>query len=136
MRNLQAIVFEDKAIIDSLGMTVDILLVNGFLHEGDRAVFWTLDGPIITEIRGLLTPPPSREMQIKSEYLHHKEVKGALGVKVIGNHLEKVMAGTPVMIVGPDDTEEDIKAEVTEEDIKAEVMPVMIVMPDDTLCLI
>jgi len=109
--NLEATVLEVKAI-DGLGMTVDVLVVNGYLREGDKAVFCTLDGPIVTEIRGLLTPPPSREMRVKSEYIHHKEIKGAIGVKVIGNHLEKVMAGTPVMIVGPNDEEEDIKAEV------------------------
>jgi translation initiation factor 5B len=109
--NLQATVLEVKAI-DGLGMTVDVLVVNGFLREGDKAVFCTLDGPIVTEIRGLLTPPPSREMRVKSEYIHHKVLKGAMGVKVIGNNLDKVMAGTPVMIVGPDDEEEDIKAEV------------------------
>ena len=109
--NLQCTVLEVKAI-DGLGMTVDVLIVNGTLKEGDRAVFCTLEGPIVTEIRGLLTPPPSREMRIKSEYIHHKEIKGAIGVKVIGNGLEKVMAGTPVMVVGPDDEEEDIKAEV------------------------
>ena len=109
--NLQCTVLEVKAI-DGLGMTVDVLVVNGYLREGDKAVFCTLDGPIVTEIRGLLTPPPSREMRIKSEYIHHKEIKGALGVKVTGNNLEKVMAGTPVMVVGEYDEEEDIKAEV------------------------
>lgn len=109
--NLECTVLEVKAI-DGLGMTVDVLVVNGYLREGDKAVFCTLDGPIVTEIRGLLTPPPSREMRIKSEYIHHKEIKGALGVKLIGNNLDKVMAGTPVMIVGPNDEEEDIKAEV------------------------
>merc|ERR1712157_243072 len=92
--------------------TVDVLVVNGYLREGDKAVFCTLDGPILTEIRGLLTPPPSREMRIKSEYIHHKVVKGALGVKIIGNNLEKVMAGTPVLICNEDDEEEDIKSEV------------------------
>lgn len=109
--NLQCTVLELKTI-EGMGMTVDVLLVNGYLKEGDRAVLCTLDGPVITEIRGLLTPPPSRESRVKSEYIHHKVVKGALGVKLIGNGLEKVMAGTPVMICGPDDEEEDIKAEV------------------------
>jgi translation initiation factor 5B len=109
--NLQCTILEVKAI-DGLGMTVDALVVNGYLKEGDRAVFCTLDGPIITEIRGLLTPPPSRESRIKSEYIHHKEIKGARGVKIIGNGLEKVMAGTPVMTIGEFDEEEDIKAEV------------------------
>ena len=120
--NLQCTVLEVKAI-DGLGMTVDVLVVNGYLKEGDKAVFCTLDGPIVTEIRGLLTPPPSREMRIKSEYIHHKQVKGALGVKVIGNNLDKVMAGTPVMVVGPDDEEEDIKAEVMSDltDLKAKL---------------
>lgn len=117
--NLQCTVLEVKAI-DGLGMTVDVLVVNGSLKEGDRAVFCTLDGPIVTEIRGLLTPPPSREMRIKSEYIHHKEIKGAIGVKIIGNNLEKVMAGTPVMVVGPFDEEEDIKAEVMSDLTKLE----------------
>lgn len=117
--NLQCTVLEVKAI-DGLGMTVDVLVVNGYLREGDKAVFCTLDGPIVTEIRGLLTPPPSREMRVKSEYIHHKTIKGALGVKVIGNNLEKVMAGTPVMVVGPNDEEEDIKAEVMSDLTKLE----------------
>jgi len=117
--NLQCTVLEVKAI-DGLGMTVDVLVVNGHLREGDKAVFCTLDGPIVTEIRGLLTPPPSREMRIKSEYIHHKQVKGALGVKVIGNNLDKVMAGTPVLVVGPGDEEEDIKAEVMSDLTKLE----------------
>jgi translation initiation factor 5B len=95
--NLQCTVLEVKAI-DGLGMTVDALVVNGYLREGDKAVFCTLDGPIVTEIRGILTPPPSREMRIKSEYIHHKAMKGAMGVKLIGNGLDKVMAGTPVMV--------------------------------------
>ena len=109
--NLQATVLEVKQI-DGLGTTIDVLVVNGYLREGDKAVFCTLDGPIVAEIRGLLTPPPSREMRVKADYIHHKEIKGAVGVKIIGNNLEKVMAGTSVMIVGPDDEEEDIKAEV------------------------
>lgn len=109
--NLQATVLEVKAI-DGLGTTVDVLVVNGHLKEGDKAVFCSLDGPVVTEIRGLLTPPPSREMRVKADYIHHKAIKGAIGVKVIGNNLEKVMAGTPVMVIGEDDEEEDITSEV------------------------
>lgn len=109
--NLQATVLEVKAI-DGLGMTVDVLVVNGYVKEGATAIFCSLDGPVVTEIRGLLTPPPSREMRVKSDYIHHKQVKGALGVKIIGNGLDKVMAGTPMMICGEYDEEEDIKEEV------------------------
>ena len=109
--NLQVTVLEVKAI-DGMGMTVDVIVVNGTLREGDKVAMCTMDGPIVTEIRGLLTPPPSREMRVKADYIHHKEIKGALGVKLIGNGFDKVMAGTPLMVVGEDDEEEDIKAEV------------------------
>jgi translation initiation factor 5B len=109
--NLQATVLEVKAI-DGMGMTVDVIVVNGVLREGDKIVLCSMDGPVVSEIRGLLTPPPSREMRVKADYQHHKEVKGAMGVKLIGNNFDKVMAGTPVMVVGEDDTEEDIVEEV------------------------
>jgi hypothetical protein len=39
-------------------------------------------------------------MQVEWEFIT-KKIKVAIGVKVIGNNLEKVMAGTPVMIVNP-----------------------------------
>ena len=102
---------EVKAI-DGLGMTVDIIVVNGVLREGDKIVLCSMDGPVVSEIRGLLTPPPGREMRVKAEYMHHKEIQGAMGVKIIGNNFDKVLAGTPIMVVGEDDTEEDIKKEV------------------------
>ncbi len=40
--NLHCTVLEVKAI-DGLGMTIDLLVVNGYLREGDKAVFCTLD---------------------------------------------------------------------------------------------
>jgi translation initiation factor 5B len=40
--NLQCTMLEVKAI-DGLGMIVNLLVVNGYLMEGDKAVFCTLD---------------------------------------------------------------------------------------------
>ncbi|CAM9168751.1 unnamed protein product, partial [Ectocarpus sp. 12 AP-2014] len=78
----------------------------------DAIVVCTLDGPVVTNIRALLTPPPNRELRIKSEYVHHKAISGAIGVKICATGIEKAVAGTPIMVVGPDDDEEDIKEEV------------------------
>lgn len=50
--------------------------------------------------------------QVKSEYVHHKTIMGAIGVKLCTTGVEKAVAGTPIMVVGPDDDEEDIKEEV------------------------
>ena len=98
--NLQCTVLEVKAI-NGLGMTVDLMVVNRYLREGDKAVFCTLDGPIVTKICGLLTPLPSWEMRIKSEYIHHKEIKGALEVKVIGNGWRRSWPERPSWLLDP-----------------------------------
>ena len=74
-----------------------------------------LNGPIATNIRALLTPPPSRELRIKSEYVHHKEVKAALGVKIAANDLEKAVAGSRLLVVGEDDDEDELMDEVMDD---------------------
>ncbi|CAM9361250.1 unnamed protein product [Chrysoparadoxa australica] len=111
---LQCTVLEVK-VIEGLGTTIDCILVNGKLHENERIVVCSLDGPIVSTIRAVLTPPPSRELRIKSEYVHHKEIFGAIGVKICANGIERAVAGTPVMVIGPDDDEEDIKEEVMKD---------------------
>ena len=62
MEYVQCTVLEVKAI-DGLGHTVDVVLLNGTLKEGDSIVVSTLEGPVVTSIRALLTPPPNREMR-------------------------------------------------------------------------
>ena len=41
--------------------------------------------------------------------MHHKEVKAALGVKISAPDLEKAIAGSRLVIVGPDDDEEELR---------------------------
>jgi translation initiation factor 5B len=111
VETLQCTVLEVKQE-EGLGTTLDVILVNGTLHEGDTIAVCTMEGPVVTTIRALLTPPPSREMRVKSEYVHHQAIEAAMGVKIVAPGLEKVMAGTGLMVIGPDDDENDIKEEV------------------------
>jgi translation initiation factor 5B len=46
--------------IEGLGTTIDVVLVNGMLREGDQVVVCGMNGPIVTQIRALLTPQPLR----------------------------------------------------------------------------
>jgi translation initiation factor 5B len=58
-------------VIEGLGTTIDVVLVNGLLKVGDTIVISGLNGPIVTTIRALLTPQPMKELRVKGDYIHH-----------------------------------------------------------------
>jgi translation initiation factor 5B len=111
LSEVQCTVLEVKAI-EGFGMTIDVILSNGILREGDRIVLCGVNGPIVTNIRALLTPAPLKELRLKSAYVHNKEVKAALGVKISAPDLEGAIAGSRLLVVGPDDDESDLEDEV------------------------
>ena len=93
----QVSVLEVK-VIEGLGTTVDVVLVNGRLREGDTVVACGLGGPLVATVRSLLTPHPLKELRVKGSYQHHKEVEGAQGVKICAHGLESAVAGTALLV--------------------------------------
>lgn len=102
---LQATVLEVKAI-PGLGTTIDAILINGKLREGQTMVVAGTDGPIVTPIRSLLMPQPLKELRVKNAYVEYKEIKAAQGVKIAAKDLEKAIAGINLLIAyKPDEIE-------------------------------
>jgi len=112
--DLECTVIEVKTI-EGLGTTIDVILTNGTLREGDRIVLAGMSGPIVTTIRALLTPQPMKEMRVKSEYVHHAMINQSMGIKICAPGLEEAVAGTELQVVGPDDDVEEMKDNVDGE---------------------
>lgn len=117
LSEVQATVLEVKQI-EGFGMTIDVILSNGVMKEGDRILLCGTEGIIKTNVRALLTPELLKELRLKSQYVHNKEIKAALGVKIVAPGLEKAIAGSRLLVAGPDDDEDDIEDEL-ENDLEA-----------------
>lgn len=111
---LQATVLEVKAIT-GLGTTIDTILVNGYLKEGDTIVVAGTDGPVVTQIRSLLMPQPLKELRVKNAYVEYKEIKAAQGVKIAAKDLEKAIAGLNIYVAHKPDEIERLKEVVAKE---------------------
>jgi len=108
---LQCTVIEVKSI-EGLGTTIDVVLVNGTLRQGDEIVLAGINGAIRTTIRALKTPQPMKEMRVKNVYVDHPEIRTSMGVKICAPHLEEAVAGSELRVLRPDDDIEEIMEEV------------------------
>ena len=96
-------------MIEGHGTTIDIILLSGSIKVGDTIVVSGINGPIVTKIRALLTPQPLKEMRIKSEYLHHESLTGAMGIKISAPDLVEALAGGELLLSENEEDIEDLK---------------------------
>jgi len=111
---LQATVLEVKAI-GGFGTTIDVVLVNGRLKFGQTIVLTGTEGPIVTTVKALLTPSKMQDLRVKNQYLEHKELKAAQGVKIAAKELEKTIAGLSLRVAYNPDEVDIVKAEAEKD---------------------
>ena len=99
-------------MIPGLGTTVDIILRNGILNEGDTLVLTGTEGPFVVNVRALLMPQPLKELRVKNTYVNHKVVIASQGVKVCAKDLEKTLPGTPVFVAKKPDEVDVLKVRI------------------------
>jgi translation initiation factor 5B len=105
------------------GATIDVVLYDGAIREGDQIVVGGTEEPIVTEVRALLQPQPLAEIRTEKRFENVEEVTAAAGIKIAAPDLADAMAGAPVRVVRDqelDDVVAEVEAELAEIDVKTE----------------
>jgi translation initiation factor 5B len=116
------------------GTTLDVVLYDGTVREGETIVVGGKNDPIVTEVRALLRPRPNAEIRTEKRFERVDEVTAASGVKIAAPDLEDAMAGAPVRVVRDRPVDEvitEVKRELAE--IEVETAEEGVVVKADTL---
>ena len=83
-----------------LGLTLNAIIYDGNIRQGDTIVLGTTGEPKVTKVKGLLRPKPKDEMRDHREpFSQAKEVSAAAGIKIAAQDLEGVLSGSPLVVV-------------------------------------
>jgi translation initiation factor 5B len=103
-------------ILENVGTTVDVILVNGELRVGDKILIGGLSGPIEAEIKNIMTPHPLKEIRAKTgEFLYHQSIKGAMGIKLMATGLDEALAGSQLYVYKTKEEKENYKQLLTSD---------------------
>ena len=89
-----------------LGSTLDVIIYAGTLHKGDTIILGTKGKPLTTKIKAILRPKPLDEIRDpKDRFDSVNEVSAAIGVKLMCQSIEGVVAGGPLRAATGDASE-------------------------------
>ncbi|MEW5955776.1 MAG: translation initiation factor IF-2 [Candidatus Micrarchaeota archaeon] len=105
-----------------LGKTLDVILYDGSLAEGDTIVFATQADVAVSRVKALLKPKPLDEMRDPREkFKPVKEVHAASGVKIACEHADEALAGSSLYAARGEEDLEKLK-----EALRGEVRKIVV----------
>ncbi|MEX0764627.1 MAG: translation initiation factor IF-2 [Nitrosopumilaceae archaeon] len=114
-KSTRGIVLEVKDEV-GLGVTANIILINGLLKKGDSIVLAKRDSVITTKAKAILLPKPLDEMRDpRDKFKPVKEARAAAGIKIASPDLEGVLPGSPVYATNDDSQIEEFKKLIESE---------------------
>jgi len=117
-KSTRGIVLEVKEEV-GLGVTANIILIDGMLKKGDTIVLAKRDSVITTKAKALLLPKPLDEMRDpRDKFRHVNEVIAAAGIKIVSPDLDGVLPGSPVYAT-PNETEIENLKKMIESEMKS-----------------
>jgi len=114
-KSTRGIVLEVKDEV-GLGVTANIILIDGMLKKGDTIVVAKRDSIITTKAKALLLPKPLDEMRDpRNKFRPVNEVIAAAGIKIVSPDLDGVLPGSPVYATTNETEIEDLKKMIESE---------------------
>jgi translation initiation factor 5B len=111
----RGIVLEVKEEV-GLGITANIILIDGHLKKGDSIVVAKRDSTIVTKPKAILLPKPLDEMRDpRDKFRPVNDVVAAAGIKIASPELEGVLPGSPVYATSDEQKIEEFKKMVESE---------------------
>ena len=107
------------------GATIDVVLYDGTVREGDEIVVGGVEGPIVTEVRALLQPRDLAEIRTEKRFDRVEAVEAASGIKIAAPDLDDALAGAPVRVVG------DREREAVVQDVQEELAEIQVATTDE-----
>ncbi len=116
--------------VKGLGTTIDVILYDGFMKQGDILVIGARERPIVTKAKAILKTPPLKEIRVEKKFSPVKEIAAAAGIKVSAMNIDEVIAGVPIYAL-----REGTATKEFEELVKKEIESVEIVTSNEGLVI-
>lgn len=114
-KSTRGIVLEVKEEV-GLGITANIILMDGQLRKSDSIILAKRDSVIVTKPKAILLPKPLDEMRDpRDKFRPVNEVHAAAGIKIASPDLEGVLPGSPVYATTDESKIEELKKLIESE---------------------